>query len=248
MSSRLSAPGRDSNSSSTATSTRPSARSRSALVAAVLALGAGAVGLQGSPATFADEKPRSGGPTEQLEAEAERPGLAILQPTNLVPAKRGKTVPTKPSYDPVAPPTTQPPAGAITRPVSEEQRVIDLTNETRVAAGLAPLRVNAKLNQAALAHAVDQRNALCAIGHLTHIGTDGSTGAERILRTGLNISRWGENIACAFRSSDMVMRGWMASPGHAANIMNPLFTEIGVAIAASDTGQLYWVQVFATLR
>ncbi len=207
------------------------------------------IGLEGSPATFAaDPEPV---PTEQPTAQgATQPGLAVLKPIDLVPAKRMKPVPTKPTYEPApAPtPTTQPPAAAITRPVSEEQRVVDLTNERRAAAGLAPVRMNSKLNQAALAHAVDQRNALCALGHLTHTGSDGSNGAERILRTGLRISRWGENIACAFRSSDAVMRGWMASPGHAANILNPLFTEIGVAVAVSDEGQLYWVQVFATLR
>ena len=44
--------------------------------------------------------------------------------------------------------------------------------------------------------------------------------------------------------------GWIKSPGHCANLMNPAFAEMGVAFAidaASDMG-IYWAQAFGTPR
>ncbi len=50
----------------------------------------------------------------------------------------------------------------------------------------------------------------------------------------------GENIASGQESADEVVDGWMASPGHCANIMDPNFTEIGVGYYDGDI----WTQVF----
>ena len=43
------------------------------------------------------------------------------------------------------------------------------------------------------------------------------------------------------------MQGWLASPHHCENLMDPRFTELGVGFvfdADSDSG-VYWTQVFA---
>ena len=50
-----------------------------------------------------------------------------------------------------------------------------------------------------------------------------------------------ENIAMGQRSATEVVKGWMESPGHKANIMNPSYTHIGVGL--SDSGY-YWTQQF----
>jgi len=65
--------------------------------------------------------------------------------------------------------------------------------------------------------------------------------------------RWqqiGENIAAGQGSAEQVVAGWLASPGHCANIMNPGFTEMGAAYATSEGGAAgsYWTQVFGTPR
>ena len=46
------------------------------------------------------------------------------------------------------------------------------------------------------------------------------------------------------------MAGWLASPGHCSNIMNPDFTEMGAAYAIdkSSAAGSYWTQVFGTPR
>ena len=43
-----------------------------------------------------------------------------------------------------------------------------------------------------------------------------------------------------------IVEGWLANPGHCANLMNPQFTELGAAYAVdpqSDAG-IYWVGFF----
>ena len=60
----------------------------------------------------------------------------------------------------------------------------------------------------------------------------------------------GENIAYGPESLDEVMRGWLDSPGHCENIMDPRFAEMGLALAAGQGARhgLYWVQVLAQPR
>ena len=146
----------------------------------------------------------------------------------------------------VDPPPPPPPPPEDLADVAAE--VVRLTNLERSKAGLAPLTVHGNLVVAATTHAMDQREQPCKVGYLTHTGSDGSNAADRILRTGLSIHRWAENIACAFRSAESVVKGWMGSDGHRVNILNPKLTHIGVAVTESSTGRRYWVQVFSTLR
>ena len=44
--------------------------------------------------------------------------------------------------------------------------------------------------------------------------------------------------------------GWLASPGHCQNVMNPYFTEMGAAYATNprSAATIYWTQVFGTPR
>jgi len=59
-----------------------------------------------------------------------------------------------------------------------------------------------------------------------------------------------ENIASGQKDADDVVRTWLESPGHCANLMNPDMRDMGVAYAfdASSTDGIYWVQVFAARR
>jgi uncharacterized protein YkwD len=55
----------------------------------------------------------------------------------------------------------------------------------------------------------------------------------------------GENIAYGPKSADEVVQGWLDSPGHCENIMDPRFAEMGIAFAAghSSLRGLFWVQL-----
>lgn len=113
-----------------------------------------------------------------------------------------------------------------------------------------PLKWNDKLSNAAMRHSQDQaKNEF-----LGHTGSDGSEAADRINDTGYIWSSCGENVgygnADKFgQSSKGAVKGWLESPEHCANIMNPAFTEIGVASVrggCDDCDCLYWTMNFGS--
>lgn len=107
--------------------------------------------------------------------------------------------------------------------------------------GPAPaLSPNAALTDAALAHSRDMADQ----GYFSHQGKDGRSVAERALAAGYRWRRIGENIAVGQEAPDEVVAGWLASPNHCASIMDPGFTDIGVAYAVSARARAYWTQVF----
>jgi hypothetical protein len=59
----------------------------------------------------------------------------------------------------------------------------------------------------------------------------------------------GENLAVHFDEAEDADRGWMASPGHRANIVDPRFIETGVGVAQGDFEGIptaFVVQLFGT--
>jgi uncharacterized protein YkwD len=137
--------------------------------------------------------------------------------------------------------------GAVTR------RVIELANEARSRprrcgrqefAAAPPLSRVAALGDAALAHSRD----MARHGYLAHSGTDGTTPSDRIGHEGYRWRIVGENVASGPTSAAEVMAGWLASPGHCENLMDPRFTDTGVAftVEAKSAAGVYWTQVFAT--
>jgi len=74
---------------------------------------------------------------------------------------------------------------------------------------------------------------------------------ERIVRNGYkNYYSVGENIAGGQRNVEEVMKAWMASPGHCANIMKATYTQVGIAIIIKPDSdyQIYWGQNFGSQK
>lgn len=103
---------------------------------------------------------------------------------------------------------------------------------------------NRALSAAALAHSSDMARQ----NYFSHESKDGREVADRAVQAGYRWRGIGENIAAGQESADEVMAGWLASPGHCANIMNRWFTEMGSAYAVGSGrgGRAYWTQVFGT--
>lgn len=133
-------------------------------------------------------------------------------------------------------------------PNSFEQRVFELTNQERLKAGLLPLTYDYQLETSAEIHSQD----MALQDYFDHNGLDGSSPFDRIEAAGYNYSWAAENIAAGQTTPEQVVNGWMNSPGHRANILNPNLTEIGVGYyyLADDTGNQnfnhYWTQNFGT--
>ncbi|WP_369251607.1 CAP domain-containing protein [Streptomyces sp. R41] len=118
--------------------------------------------------------------------------------------------------------------------------VIALTNAERTTAGLPPLSGDLLLTTAAQAHSAD----MVARAFYSHTSPDGSRPWDRAAAAGSTRRTIGENIACGQRSPAEVVRGWMNSPGHRANILKPDFTHIGIGLAGGGKAGTYWTQLF----
>jgi uncharacterized protein YkwD len=91
-----------------------------------------------------------------------------------------------------------------------------------------------------LADAAYKHSADMATNHLfSHTGSDGSSPATRISQEGYHWNAMGENIAYGYPTVEDVIQGWLGSEGHCQNMMSPMFTEIGAAIAG-NTDVPYW--------
>jgi uncharacterized protein YkwD len=121
------------------------------------------------------------------------------------------------------------------------RRVVAWVNAHRAEAGLRPVRISVAVHRAAEYHARDQ----AAMSAMTHTGSDGSDAGQRISRQGYTWSTWGENVAYGYPTARSVVRAWMNSPGHRANILNPSFRHIGVGVQRGANGLLYWTLDFA---
>jgi uncharacterized protein YkwD len=136
------------------------------------------------------------------------------------------------------------------------EAILDAVNAARASARscgelqFAPapaLAWNAALADAARAHSVD----MAAQRYFSHQGKDGRVVGDRALQAGYRWRKIGENIASGQDTAEEAVAGWLSSPGHCANIMNPDFSETGAAYAIStsrETARVYWTQVFGTAR
>lgn len=58
----------------------------------------------------------------------------------------------------------------------------------------------------------------------------------------------GENIAMGQRTEEEVLKSWMNSRGHRANILNSRYTHVGFGCARTQSGTLYWCACFGGNR
>lgn len=121
---------------------------------------------------------------------------------------------------------------------SYAEQVAGLVNKERKANGLSPLSVNSSAKTAAQVRAKEIEKSF------SHTRPDGSSFSTALKEQGVSYRRSGENIAWGQKTPKQVMEGWMNSPGHRANILNPNFTAIGIGHYKSASGKNYWTQLF----
>jgi uncharacterized protein YkwD len=135
------------------------------------------------------------------------------------------------------------------------QRMLDLVNQARATPrhcgnrafnAARPVHWNDSLAESSRLHAED----MARYNYFSHSGRDGSDPGQRVERAGYRYRVIGENIAAGQLNPEDAAAGWIKSPLHCANIMNPAFTEMGVAFAVNPASEMgvYWTQVFGTPR
>ena len=149
---------------------------------------------------------------------------------------------------------SKPTAGALALAPTMANRALQLVNEVRARGthcgdelfGPAPaMTLSGTLADVALGHA----NDMAERNYFEHVDPSGHSPADRVRASGYQEQLVGENIAYGPQSVEEVVQGWLNSPGHCENIMDPRFTEMGIALAPGQAKRgLYWVQVFAEPR
>jgi len=186
------------------------------------------------------------------------PPAAPVETVKIPAPKKIVSVP-KPKVTPLLspPPPAPPPVKAVVPVVTPDvpsneggaltaADIFTLTNVERSKQGLAPLIYNKKLAVIAEAKAMDMIKQQY-FEHKSPQGIDIGGLAEQYDYV---YSHIGENLALGdFTSSTHVVKGWMDSPGHRANILNVHYAEIGIAaIVGKWEGREVWfaVQEFGT--
>jgi uncharacterized protein YkwD len=134
-------------------------------------------------------------------------------------------------------------------------RALELVNEVRARGARCgersfgpapPVKLSGTLANVAFGHA----NDMAVHNYFEHQDRAGHSPADRVRAVGYQEKLVGENIAYGPKSAEEVVQGWIDSPGHCENIMDPRFAEMGIAFAAGQASKhgLYWVQVLAAPR
>jgi uncharacterized protein YkwD len=143
-------------------------------------------------------------------------------------------------------------APASSPPAATGARALQLVNGVRARgtrcgerqfAAAPPVRLSPALASVASDHATD----MAVHNYFAHQDSKGQSPAERMRAVGYAEKLVGENIAYGAASVDEAVQGWLDSPGHCENIMDPRFAEMGIGYAAGRASKraLYWVQVLA---
>ena len=100
-----------------------------------------------------------------------------------------------------------------------------------------PLKWSDKLTTIAQKHSEE----MSVRKQLTHYSKNGADPGKHLSKAGYHWHAYAENIAMGSFQERTVIEGWLSSPAHCANIMNPHVKEMGIA----HKGR-YWTQVFGS--
>lgn len=126
---------------------------------------------------------------------------------------------------------------------------LQIVNAERARHGLSPLRLEASLIEAAQRHANDMTDRR----YVSHTSPEGTTPADRWQAVGGSPYRkvaenlYGCDCLGPINNPDLEMMhvGWMGSPGHRQNILDPELTSFGFGVSITDDGYQIAVQTFA---
>jgi uncharacterized protein YkwD len=144
----------------------------------------------------------------------------------------------------------------ILHPRELERRIFQLTNEARRKNRLPALDPDNDL----AVKAREKSDDMLKNNYFSHTSPEGKTFKDRMLEekpaSFRTMSQAGENIYMGERfdyavdvktQARLIVDGWMTSPGHRKNILDPNYTHMGVGVAARDKA-CYATQIFAKIN
>ena len=141
-------------------------------------------------------------------------------------------------------------AAACPDDVSWKRRLLEQLNALRADGGVCsdgahfsaavePLRWSDALESAA----ASQTHFMAERGELLHVGRRGEGIGERARQAAYAFERVGENVGMGFFQMDQVVTAWRASAKHCSNLLDPRFTEVGLACLKSSNGPWWTIIV-----
>jgi uncharacterized protein YkwD len=177
-------------------------------------------------------EPKGGIPAQQSKArgfgfyfsrvQSMRPFLFILLSVCLAGPASALQQPTNPWA------TIPRPPHAVSAPYDSqaERQLLDLANQARAEAGLVPLQIDEGLMRAARKHSA----LMASQKQLSHDLPGEPTLPQRLAATStLQLGAEGENVGLAPSAAE-VHRGFMHSPHHRENLLNPDYNVAGFAV------------------
>lgn len=104
------------------------------------------------------------------------------------------------------------------------------SNAQRTSNGVSALSLNGKLNAAAQAKA----NDMATRNYWSHNTPEGNPPWVFVDAQGYAYQKLGENLAAGFSDEQSTIAGWMASPPHRENLLDPAFSDVGFGFANND--------------
>jgi uncharacterized protein YkwD len=194
------------------------------------------------PGTFLAAGPM-GLAQNSLRWDGIKPGLVhywrvnTLTSAGWIPSATGQFVPCSSSSAPAPPAAPLSLTGLAGQLLSEH-------NAVRAAAGIAPLTVDRTLTQVAQ----ERANDMASRSYFSHTSPTGETAFTIMGRYGMGYGLAAENIARNnypdSQSASTAMSGFLNSPGHRYNIMDPALTRVGIAVAFAG-GMKYYAVLFS---
>jgi uncharacterized protein YkwD len=128
---------------------------------------------------------------------------------------------------------------------ADEGRILSLVNRERSRIGLSQLFWDDRL--ADLARRYSEKMA--REHFFEHIDSDGNDVVARARQSRIRgWSKIGENLFMCSPTDELArlsVRGWMHSPTHRENILDPEWRGTGIGIAYARSGEIYITEVFA---
>ncbi len=122
-----------------------------------------------------------------------------------------------------------------------KEEIIFFTNKEREKNGLPLLKENNQLNETAFL----KLEEMFSKQYFAHYSPEGESVSDLAKKIGYQFLMIGENLALGnFQDSQSLVEAWLKSPDHRANILNPYYQEIGVAVKKGlFEGKKVWLAV-----
>lgn len=124
--------------------------------------------------------------------------------------------------------------------IDPNYRMLLWTNKLRRENNLPGLALNTQLSKAAQGHS----RSMADFNFFSHTGKDGSQPGDRILGANYRYSKASENIASGLAKHSAAFDAWASTAADKANLLDPVYEEMGMGVARNTTGKRYWTQTF----